>query len=131
MFRSRRKAIKMEEMAKGYQMPPSFADKLPFKEFDDENDLLLLNDGLSLGAGFEIMDLLLVLLVISLSFLEPCILVYMSYSSPIILIILHQYLVLHLLDPCQTYCLMHNPLYLHNKQMLVVMDLIHIAFVAY
>ena len=37
-----------------YQEPPSFAEFLPFKDFDKENKVFLMDDGLSVGAVFEL-----------------------------------------------------------------------------
>ena len=51
-------AIKAKHIAQGYQIPhPSFSEQLSFVDFCDEQNLFLLNDGVSIGSGFELGDI--------------------------------------------------------------------------
>ena len=47
--------LKQKEVANGYQTKyPSFSDLLAISDFCDERNLFLLNDGVSVGSGFEL-----------------------------------------------------------------------------
>lgn len=49
---------KAADIKKGYTpMGPSFSDRLAFVDFCDEKNLFLLNDGVSVGSGFELGDI--------------------------------------------------------------------------
>jgi hypothetical protein len=49
-----RRILKQSEVAAAYREPPSFTDLLPWVEYDPENQSFLLEDGVSVGALFEL-----------------------------------------------------------------------------
>ena len=53
---SKQKRITKSEVAKQYASHPSFADYLPWLEWSDEHNVMLLEDGRSVGALFEIIS---------------------------------------------------------------------------
>ena len=54
MIITNKKSIKTTDVAKQYSHAPSFSDHLPWLEFSDEKNIVLLEDGKSVGALFEI-----------------------------------------------------------------------------
>ena len=49
--------IKKKDVKKGYFSPPSIAEHLPWEDFNDDLNLMALEDGRSVGCGFEILGL--------------------------------------------------------------------------
>lgn len=48
--------VTMEDIAQRYQLRPNLAKELPWRDYDDETACFLLEDGVSVGAVFEITD---------------------------------------------------------------------------
>ncbi len=46
--------VKISDVKKQYRSLPSFSDHMPWLEWSDEEDILLLEDGVSVGAAFDI-----------------------------------------------------------------------------
>ena len=52
--KTQNKSVRSSDIKKQYASLPSFSDKLPWSEWSDKHDLILLEDARSVGAAFEI-----------------------------------------------------------------------------